>query len=248
VSDVKHPLHDQQGFPDGDPADAYVATLERLTGLLLDDGPLETLLTQLLELTSRAISSCTAVSVTVVGDDGGYVTAASTSDDALAADAAQYELGQGPCVDSLRTGQQHHFELTEVERWPGFRDRALELGFGSVLSVPLMSGGVAIGALNIFAAESGLLAEDDVLLARRIAAPAAATLANARAYRQATRLAGQLETALANRSVIERAKGVLMVTQRCTEEEAFGLMRTASQQRNIKVVNIAEQVLRSAAG
>jgi GAF domain-containing protein len=137
----------------------------------------------------------------------------------------------------------NHLRITEVERWATFRDRALQLGFGSVLSVPLLSGEEAIGALNIFAADSDLLTEDDVLLARRIAAPAAATLANARAYRQAMRLAGQLETALANRSVIERAKGVLMATQGCSEDEAFGLMRLASQQRNIKVVDIAGQVL-----
>lgn len=243
MSDVKHPVSGHPGIPGPDTSLAYVSTLEQLMGLLLDEAPLETLLTQLLELTSRAISSSTAVSVTVVGDDGDYVTAASTSADALAADAAQYELGQGPCVDSLRSGQVNHVRLAEVEGWATFRERALELGFGSVLSVPLLSGDVAIGALNIFAAETDLLPEDDVLLARRIAAPAAATLANARAYRQATRLAGQLEVALANRAVIERAKGVLMVTQRCTEDEAFGLLRAASQQRNIKVVDIAAQVL-----
>jgi GAF domain-containing protein len=243
VSDVTHPVSGHPGLPEPDNSLAYVSTLEQLTGLLLDDGPLELLLTQLLELTSRAISSSTAVSVTVVGDDGGYVTAASTSVDALAADEAQYELGLGPCVDSLRSGEVNHVRLAEVEGWATFRERALELGFGSVLSVPLLSGDVAIGALNIFAADTDLLPEDDVLLARRIAAPAAATLANARAYRQATRLAGQLEVALANRSVIERAKGVLMVTQRCTEDEAFGLLRAASQQRNIKVVDIAAQVV-----
>lgn len=243
MSDVKQPVNGNPQLPETDTSLAYVSTLEQLTGLLLDEAPLEALLTQLLELTSRAISSSVAVSVTVVGDDGEYVTAASTSDDALAADAAQYELGQGPCVDSLRSGQVNHLRITEVERWATFRERALQLGFGSVLSVPLLSGEVAIGALNIFAADSDLLTEDDVLLARRIAAPAAATLANARAYRQATRLAGQLEIALANRSVIERAKGVLMATQKCSEDEAFGLMRLASQQRNIKVVDIAGQIL-----
>ncbi len=246
MSDVKHPADGHPGSPGPDTSAAYVATLEQLTRLLLDEAPLGALLTQLLELTSRAISSSAAVSVTVVGDEGEYVTAAWTSDDALAADEAQYELGQGPCVDSLRSGEVNHLRLTEVERWATFRERALELGFGSVLSVPLLSGEVAIGALNIFAADSELLTDDDVLLASRIAAPAAATLANARAYRQAIRLTGQLETALANRSVIERAKGVLMVTQRCSEDEAFGLMRSASQQRNIKVVDIAEQILRRA--
>lgn len=225
----------------------YLATLEELTGLLLEDASLEDLLTQVLELTSRAVSACAAVSVTVVGDDGEFVTAASTSEDAVAADAMQYELDEGPCVDSLRTAMEHHVDdLATDTRWPGFTERAQELGFGSVLSVPLLAGGVAVGALNVFAADPGGLDADDAQLARRIAAPAASTLANARAYRRATRLAGQLQDALDGRSSIEQAKGVLMATQRCGPEEAFGLLRQASQHRNVKLSEVARQILANA--
>lgn len=227
-----------------DPANAYVETLERLTGMLLEDSSLEGLLTQVLELTSRAIGTSAAVSVTAIDDDGSYLTVAATSDDARHVDDLQYALDEGPCVDSLRTGEEHHLvDLSSEQRWPGFRERAMDLGFASVLSVPLCAGSVPIGALNIFAANPAGLADEDIELARRIAAPAATTLANAHAYRQANRLAGQLQEALDGRGLIERAKGVLMATQGCSEDEAFGLLRQTSQQRNIKLREVAETIL-----
>jgi GAF domain-containing protein len=247
VTEVREPAGLPGALMDGSTPHAYVATLEELTGLLLEDASLEDLLTQLLELTSRAVSTTAAVSVTVVGDDGRYLTAAATSADAHAVDAMQYELDEGPCVDSLRTGREHHLDdLDEEARWPGFRERARDLGFGSVLSLPLLANGTPVGALNLFAAEVGGLTEQDVQLARRIAAPAATTLANARAYRRAARLSEQLQDALDGRSLIEQAKGVLMATQRCGADEAFGLLRQASQRRNVKLVQVARQIVDNA--
>lgn len=227
-----------------DGSEGYVQTLEQLTGLLLEESSLAALLEQVLELTSRALTASAAVSVTAIDDEGAYVTVAATSQDAIDVDKMQYALDEGPCVDSLRTGREHHLRvLAEETRWPNFRDRAVDLGFRSVLSLPLLAGQVPVGALNVFAGEADGLAEVDVELARRIAAPAATTLANARAYRQATRLAEQLQGALDGRAVIERAKGVLMATQRCSDDEAFGLLRQASQQRNVKLAVVAQQIL-----
>jgi GAF domain-containing protein len=229
-------------------AAAYVATLRELTSLLIEDAPLETLLEQLLELTSRAITGSAAVSVTVVDDHGGYTTAASTSAAAERIDALQYELREGPCVDALETGRQHHLrDLDEPERWPAFRARARAHGYGTVLSVPLIAAGAAVGALNIFAEGPDGLQETDLFLAERIAAPAAATLANARAYRQTLRLSEQLQEALDSRATIEQAKGVLMGVERISADEAFERMRRISQRRNIKVREVASMLLAQAA-
>jgi AmiR/NasT family two-component response regulator len=58
-----------------------------------------------------------------------------------------------------------------------------------------------------------------------------------------TALAEQLETALQTRGVIERAKGILMVTRRCSADEAFTLLRRQSQHDNVKLRTVAEQVV-----
>ena len=100
----------------------------------------------------------------------------------------------------------------------------------------------------MFAAEPNGLDEDDRSLARRIAAPAASTLANARAYRRVSRLAEQLQQALDGRAVIERAKGVLIAHTRCSEEQAFERLRRASQEQHRPLREIAAEVVARAQG
>src|SRR5215469_10255303 len=53
------------------------------------------------------------------------------------------------------------------------------------------------------------------------------------------RLQAQLETM----PVIEQAKGILMAQYRCRPEEAFDLLRRASQRANVKVSVLAEQIV-----
>ena len=55
------------------------------------------------------------------------------------------------------------------------------------------------------------------------------------AYSAAQALSQQLRAALESRAVIEQAKGVLMRDHQCDEEEAFEMLRHASQHTNRKV-------------
>ena len=229
---------------DGEVADGYVRTLEELTGLLLEESSLLGLLEQVLELTAEAVDSCAAVSVTVVDERGRYVTAAATGPDAREVDATQYELDEGPCIDSLHTGQVHYLaDIQTEQRWPAFCERARQLGYRTVLAVPLTAGRDTIGALNVFAGGPNGLSEDDIALAGRIAAPAATTLANARAYGNVSRLAIQLQEALESRALIEQAKGIVMARERCSADQAFELLRQASQTSNRKLRDVAAAVV-----
>src|SRR5579859_4839274 len=56
------------------------------------------------------------------------------------------------------------------------------------------------------------------------------------------RLLARLETM----PVIEQAKGIIMAQSRCTEAEAFDLLRRASQRSNIPVRELAVQIIASA--
>jgi response regulator NasT len=64
-----------------------------------------------------------------------------------------------------------------------------------------------------------------------------------------SRLQRELEAArfeLAERKLIDRAKGILMKTRRLTEEEAYELMRKTAMNQNRKVADIARSVLTAA--
>lgn len=61
-------------------------------------------------------------------------------------------------------------------------------------------------------------------------------------------LAAQLRDALGSRAPIEQAKGILMATRGCTADEAFALLRDTSNQRNVKLRDLARQIVERAAG
>ena len=54
---------------------------------------------------------------------------------------------------------------------------------------------------------------------------------------------GRTEAALADRKVIERAKGLLMKSRGVDEEQAYRLLRRQAMQSNARLVDVAQQVL-----
>lgn len=60
------------------------------------------------------------------------------------------------------------------------------------------------------------------------------------------KLRGELEetkTKLAERKVIERAKGLLMERHHCTEDEAYSKLRRLAMDKNLKLADIAQRML-----
>lgn len=53
----------------------------------------------------------------------------------------------------------------------------------------------------------------------------------------------EAQTKLADRKVIDRAKGILMAQKGVTEEEAYRLMRKLAMDRNAKLLDVAQQVI-----
>jgi response regulator NasT len=65
-------------------------------------------------------------------------------------------------------------------------------------------------------------------------------------FEQDTALRAELEdakTRLAQRKLIEKAKGLLMAQRRCSEEEAYRSLRKLAMDRNLKLVEVAQQVI-----
>lgn len=58
------------------------------------------------------------------------------------------------------------------------------------------------------------------------------------------RLLAKLETL----PVIEQAKGILMAQSNCTADEAFAMLRAASQRSNVKVRDLAQEIVGRVSG
>jgi GAF domain-containing protein len=215
-----------------------------LGSALLDDKAVHELLQQVTMLARRAVSTAHSVSLTVAEGDR-YRTSNSTGPEALAVDEAQYEQGGGPCLESMRSKRQLQVTIgDETDRWPLFDEEARRTGIKAVLSTPLLrNGDEPIGALNVYAA-SPSFAEDDARTAKLIGEHATILVHYALALADSSELNEQLRQAVATREIIGSAKGILMQSQSCTRDEAFDILRRASQRENRKLREISEELVR----
>jgi GAF domain-containing protein len=135
-----------------------------------------------------------------------------------------------------------------AERYPAFAEEAAELGIHSFLAAPLIAGEGALGSLNLYSRSvAGFDALDETLVALFVG-QASVAVANARVYAATRRLSEQLADAMASRAVIEQAKGVLIARQGGDEDTAFARLRERSQRSNIKLHEVARQIVAEAGG
>jgi len=225
---------------DPDVLDNAVRTLSRL---LLAEESLEATLGRVASLACRTLPDCEMASVTLIRD-GRPSTAVQTDAQVGSLDAAQYEAGTGPCLEAYRTRQVVRLDLDRAgDRWPDFTAAAHIAGVLSVLAVPLIVNEGPLGALNLYAKATDGFSEADEGTALLFSEQAAVACANAEVYWRTYSLTEHLREALESRDVIGQAKGILMAQRCCTPDAAFEALRKVSQHRNVKLREVAEQVV-----
>jgi hypothetical protein len=198
------------------------------------------LLAGALELAGAALPDVHWASLTRRPRHGRASTPAATDPVAEAADAAQFRTGQGPCLEAVDTGRVVCTDLTDESRWPQFVDAALAgTPVRGVLSHPLCAAGHDDVSLNLYTAHPGSFDCGD-LPAAALAAAGVALVLSGVAHRCRAR---NLDLALTSNRRIGAAVGVLMARRKWRYEEAFDALRRASQDRQRKLRDVAEDVL-----
>jgi hypothetical protein len=177
------------------------------------------------------------------GRGGRFATVAATDEPARQVDEIQYELGTGPCVDAIvkdvtfRTGDLRH-----DDRWPEFGRRAAdEHDVASMLSLRLyLEDDDRIAGLNLYSTTPDAF-DDQAEMAGTLLATHGALAITAATGRDE---AANLRRALINSREIGTAMGVLMATYKVTRDDAFDLLRIASQRSNRKLIDVAAEVNR----
>jgi GAF domain-containing protein len=209
--------------------------------LAAPDEALDATLQRVADIALAEVDDCDIAGITLLRD-GKPVTAVFTDPEAPNIDAAQYESGSGPCLDAFRYSLVYRIENMSTDtRWPAFNATAGAAGIRSTLSLPLIVGEAALGALNLYSRRLHGFTDDASAMV--FAAQAAVVLANSQAYWAAQNLAAELEIALASRAVIEQAKGILMARHRCGAEAAFEILRRVSNDSNRKLRDVAAEVI-----
>jgi GAF domain-containing protein len=219
--------------------------LRELSRVVLVDRTLDDVLAEITRIAASGIPGAEASSITLLRNDKAF-TAAYFGEMSLAADELQYEKGYGPCMDAARGGVLLRIDDMRTEvRWPDYvRTVQQETGVRSSLSIPLPYQGVSIGALNNYSTEAAAFATPDSLQAGlEVAEVVAVAVANADAHWQLGEQARNMRIAMDSRAVIEQAKGVLMAQRHVDAEQAFEILREASQRYNRKLRDIAEGIV-----
>jgi GAF domain-containing protein len=222
--------------------------LRDLSRVALVDRTLSEVLTDITAIAAREIPGAEASSITLLRADKAF-TAAHSGEMALAADELQYEHGYGPCMDAGRGGVLLRIDDMRTERrWPDYVAHVLTATpVLSSLSVPLPYQGSAIGALNNYSTKPAAFASAESLRAATdVAEVIAVAVANADAHAQLFDQARNMRVAMESRAVIEQAKGVLMAQRHVDAEQAFEILREASQRYNRKLRDIAAGIVESA--
>lgn len=187
---------------------------------------------------TEILPGCDAAGVCVV-HRGERVDTHATSTAALRqVDALQHELTEGPCIDAL---QQHDTvssaDLSTDARWPQWGTRVADgLGYFSIASYRLFSTGRSLGALNLYGRDKSAFTSDDIEDGVALAAHVAVALAGAQQVEN-------LERAVGNRTIIGQATGILMERFDLTSDRAFGALTRLSQQQNVKLRQVARQIV-----
>jgi ANTAR domain/GAF domain len=233
-------------------AERYGDLIESLTGLartMTETDSVRDTLQSILALALRSIPGCHAASITVLDDKEQPSTIAGTDEKTYELDRRQYLLHDGPCMDAARRQQTNRWNLHEAEqRWPDFTSLAEEMGLRSYLSAGLGLAGRRLGALNLSSHDPDGFSQLDEDLISLFTVPAAAAIVVVGRYREARDLAAQLEQAMQSRSVIDRAIGIIMAESRCDADQAFAVLTRASNNRNIKLRDLATEIVTQVGG
>ena len=222
------------------------AALRDLSRLFLSFDEPDDLLQQIVVASCKIVPATTNCSISLVRD-GEIRSVAIAQQKARHLDALQYEHGDGPCLEAIRTAVEvRSQDLLTDDRWGVFRSEMVVHGIRSTMALPLEVDDRTVGALNVYAEDLGAFDEQATVLARLVAGQAAIVLAGVLRHRDQVALTEQLHAALSSRAVIDQAMGVIMAHQGCPPQQALATLKKASQHRNVKLRVIAQEIVESA--
>ncbi len=231
---------------DHDNEDIATALLE-LVALLLSAEALEQALQHLAEMAVAVVPDGPSCGITVL-KGGGPVTAVYAGSIPKSVHDEQYVRGDGPCLEAMRTGQVVVVQdLAADKRWNGFPAAAAAGGARGVYAHPLKLSGAVTGAMNLYAHEPGLFPPPVQQVARQSAEPAAMLLNGVLQRLSQAEVISQLHGAMESRAMVGQATGIIMAQRRCGPDEALKALIKISNDRNVKLRDVARMVVEAVA-
>ena len=182
---------------------------------------------------------------------GALQLVAASTEQARLVELFQIQNDEGPCLDSYSTGLPvivpDISAAAATAQWPRFAAAAAAMGFANVHAIPMRLRNQVIGTLNLFGSAPDELDPAVARAARALVDVATIGILQERAAREQELVAGQLQTALNSRVIIEQAKGILAERLRITPDQAFLMLRQFSRNNNRPLTELAGDVINGTA-
>jgi two-component system, response regulator PdtaR len=230
-----------------EPKTTQVALLHRISSIVSSDRSVDEMLGEIVGLTVQ-VTDCDACLV--------YLTEPDTGEIVLRASQVPHAAEIGHL--SIRMGEgitgwvAQHKSIVALSRNAASDNRFIRLPglvedtYEAFCSVPLISGGEAIGVINVHHKEAHDYSAEEISLLSFVGEQMGGALVkakleelNAKLQEETLEMKRQLET----RKLVERAKGILQFKYQLTEEEAYLRLRNESRRLRRPMRDLAEAII-----
>ena len=194
----------------------------------------------------RDAMDVTGVGLSLMTGAGPSAVLAASDGSARVIEELQFSLGEGPCIDSVKTGRPVlHGDLaqTALQLWPGFTAGALDAGVAAVFAFPLQVGAITLGALDLSRDTVGPLEDVDVREAMALAAAATALLLHLQMMSEPGDVHADLADSLVDRAVVHQASGMVAVQMETDLADALTVLRARAFASGRPIVDVAHDVV-----
>jgi GAF domain-containing protein len=220
----------------------FAESIDQAARTLNQHQSLDETLQTIVEVACNSVPGFDQVGIATVQKRGKIETRAYTGGLVLHLDRVQYRLREGPCSAALQGSDTVCVSSLHSERrWPRYVPQAREAGVRSQMGVKLYLDGGTLGGINFYSTDADEVSQEAQALGRLFATHAAIALGHA--HERET-----LNEAVLRWQVIGTAIGIVMERYDISEDRALAFLIRASSHRNIKMRDLAEEIVDHSSG
>jgi transcriptional regulator with GAF, ATPase, and Fis domain len=190
------------------------------------------------------VMGATAAGIMLTDGSGPLEMMAASNHKAADIDLYEIQAGEGPCIEAARTGKMVVACSADeiIERWPAFGPEAVAAGFLAAVACPLRWHEDVVGAINVFLPKARGMDGDEQRVVQAFADVATIAIIHA-GLPPTGDLARSTRRALAARTVIEQAKGVIAAQTGFDMATCFDRLRALADARGQLLETVAQDVV-----
>ena len=185
----------------------------------------------------------TGAAVSTLGEVLGSETLSASDAHAARLDELQFDLGEGPCWDALRTAKpvlEPSLQTAGSTRWPAFAAAVRDEPVSSIFAFPLMVGPIKLGSVDLYsrdpveldASESGRASALAAVVGRHVLRGALSTSASV-----------QADVNPRSRRTIHQATGVVLAQLAIGPDDALLMIQGHAFAANLSMMDVAEEIV-----